>query len=81
MGGIGSPALQYPSVMSVFNPARYYAETNSPTVAPTQPGAAPAQLPMSTLLLLGAAVVLIWAVERRRLGLSIGGGLHAGAHD
>jgi hypothetical protein len=55
--------------MNVYNPARYYAETNAPAVAPTAPGAAPGQTPMSTLMIFGALILLLWVVERGRLGI------------
>jgi hypothetical protein len=71
MGGIGQPAIQYPSVNAVFNPARYYAETNAPAVAPTAPGAAPGQITTGTIVLIIGAVFLIWLIERHRLGLGL----------
>jgi hypothetical protein len=75
MGGLGQPALQYPSVLNVFNPARYYAETNAPVVAPTAPGAAPGQVTPSVMILIFGAVVLLYVLERRRLGLSLAAGI------
>jgi hypothetical protein len=63
--------------MNVYNPARYYAETNAPAVAPTAPGAAPGNIPASTLMIFAALILILWVVERGRLGVKGGLSLKA----